>query len=310
MDRKDFLKTVAAAGVAAAVPLESNNAVFAEKSSADSLPCDLVAVLGGEPAAMFQAGIKEFGGMGKFVKKGQKIAIKPNIAWDKTPELAANTNPELIAEIVRQCLEAGAAEVAVFDHTCDEWRKAYKNSGIEKAAHDAGAKMIPANEESYYREISLPKAKNLKTALVHNALFVCDAWINVPVLKCHGGARMTIAMKNLMGIVWDRQAFHRNNLNQCIADICTLEKPPILNVVDAYRVVKSNGPRGRSESDVATPKGLFLSPDIVAVDTAATKFFSQIEKIAIDDVGHLALGESLGLGTTDLDSIRVKRVKM
>lgn len=310
MDRKEFLKTLVAAGAAATVQSDSFGTVLAQNSVSGPLPFDLVAVMGGEPVEMFRAGIEKFGGMGKFVQKGQKIVVKPNIAWDKTPELAANTNPELVAEIVRQCLQAGATEVTVFDHTCDEWRSSYKTSGVEQAARDAGAKVIPADEERYYREVELPKGKNLKKALIHEAILDCDAWINAPVLKNHGGARMTCSMKNLMGIVWDRQAFHRNDLQQCIADVCSLAKPPILNVVDAYRVVKTNGPRGRSESDVATPKGLFLSTDIVAVDTAATKFFSQIEKIQVEAVGHLAAGQALGLGTTDLESLRVSRVKM
>ena len=312
MDRKEFLKTVAAAGLAAGTRIDSVNALWAQdRPNLADFPCDMVALMGGEPVEMFRRGIAEFGGMEKFVKKGQKIVVKPNIAWDKTPLMGANTNPELVAELVRQCLEAGAAEVVVFDHTCDEWRSAYENSGIEKAARDAGAKVVPADDkEKYYREVELPHGKNLKKAFVHEAILDCDAWINAPVLKNHGGARMTIAMKNLMGIVWDRQEFHRNDLNQCIADICTLAKPPVLNVVDAYCVVKTNGPRGRSESDAATPKGLLLSPDIVAVDTAATMFFSQIEKISVEEVGYLAAGQALGIGTTDLKSLRVKRVKM
>ena len=99
--------------------------------------------------------------------------------------------------------------------------------------------------------------------------------INVPILKNHGGAKMTISMKNHMGIVWDRGFFHRNDLQQCIADICTISKPAVLNVVDAYRLMKTNGPRGKSEADVVLAKGVFMSPDIVAVDTAATKFFNQ-----------------------------------
>lgn len=310
MDRKEFLKTLAGAGLASTAAIPALDGAWAAEASAP-LPCDLAAVMGGEPAAMFEAGIAELGGMKNFVHSGQKIVIKPNIAWDRTPEQAANTNPDLLAAIIKSVFEAGASEVIVFDHTCDEWRKSYSTSGVEKAVRAAGAKILPANEESAYREVELPKAKNLKTAKIHEVLLDCDAWINVPILKCHGGARMTIAMKNYMGIVWDRQAFHRNDLNQCIADICTWEKRPVLNIVDAYRVLKANGPRGRSDSDAVMPRGLFLSPDIVAIDTAATLFYSQIDSnITVSDVGFLAAGEALGLGTTDLDSLCVKRVKL
>lgn len=310
MNRREFLKTLALTGVAATLKWDGMMDLMAQGVPGSATDCDLVAVMGGEPAAMFRKAIGEFGGMGKFVKAGQKVVVKPNIGWDKTPELAGNTNPELVAEIIRQCFDAGAKEVVVFDHTCDDWRKCYKNSGIEDAAKAAGAKVMPAHEESYYREISLPKAKSLKTAKVHSAILDCDVWINVPVLKNHGGAKMTISMKNHMGIVWDRGFFHKNDLQQCIADICTMDKPAVLNVVDAYRMMKTNGPRGKSEADVVTTKSLFVSTDIVAVDTAATKFFNQIEKMPLEVVGHLAKGEELKIGTMDIDSLQVKRIKM
>ena len=309
MDRREFLKALALTGVAATLKWEGATGVMAQTVPGEGSGCDLVAVMGGEPAEMFRKAIAEFGGMGRFVKAGQKV-VKPNIGWDKVPELAGNTNPELVAEIIRQCFAAGAEEVVVFDHTCDDWRKCYRNSGIEDAAKAAGAKVMPAHEESYYREISLPRAKSLKTAKVHTAILDCDVWINVPVLKNHGGAKMTISMKNHMGIVWDRGFFHRNDLQQCIADICTIAKPAVLNVVDAYRMMKTNGPRGKSEADVVLTKGLFMSPDIVAVDTAATRFFNQVETMPLDVVGHLAKGEELKVGTMDINSLHVKRIKI
>lgn len=310
MKRRDFLKAAALTGVASAIKLSDGMEIMAQKVTKPKGSYDLVAVIGGEPAEMFRKAIAELGGMNKFVKAGQKVTIKPNIGWDKTPELAGNTNPELISEIIKQCLKAGASEVLVFDHSCDDWKKCYPNSGIESAAKAAGAKMLPANEESYYREISLPRGVKLKKAKVHTAILDSDVWINVPILKNHGGAGMTISMKNLMGIVWDRGAFHRNDLEQCIADICTLSKPAILNVVDAYRVMKTNGPRGRSLSDVVKPKALFISGDIVAVDTAATKFFNQIENMPLESVKHIQNAANLKLGTMDIDKLNVKRIKL
>lgn len=310
MDRREFLKALALTGVAATLKWEGAMGVMAQTIPGGTSDCDLVAVMGGEPAEMFRKAIAEFGGMGKFVKAGQKVVVKPNIGWDKVPELAGNTNPELVTAIIKECFAVGAKEVVVFDHTCDDWRKCYKNSGIEDAAKAAGAKVMPAHEESYYREVSLPRAKSLKTAKVHSAILDCDVWINVPVLKNHGGAKMTISMKNHMGIVWDRGFFHRNDLQQCIADICTFAKPAVLNVVDAYRIMKTNGPRGKSEADVVLTKSLFMSSDIVAVDTAATKFFNQVETMPLEVVGHLAKGEELKIGTMDINSLNVKRIKI
>jgi len=150
----------------------------------------------------------------------------------------------------------------------------------------------------------------VKSMKVHKAILECDSWFNVPILKNHGGASLSVSMKNLMGIIWDRRIFHISDLQQCIADMCTLEKKPALNVVDAYRVLKTSGPRGKSVEDTAVAKGLFMSPDIVAVDTAATKFFGQIREISIDDVKHLALGQALKIGTMDIDRLNVKRIRM
>lgn len=314
MDRRSFLKAVAVTGAALSVKQTSAMTMVSQHFSAApndvKSAYDLVAVMGGEPENMFRKAIAELGGMGNFVKKGQKVVVKPNIGWDKAPEFAGNTNPKLVAEIVRQCIKAGAKEVIVFDHTCDDWRKCYSNSGIESAAKTAGAKMVPAHEESYYRTVALPKGKSLKSTKIHEAILDCDVWINVPVLKNHGGAQMSISMKNHMGIVWDRGYFHKNDLQQCIADICTLDKAATLNVVDAYRLMKTNGPRGKSEADVVLSKGLFISQDIVAADTAATNFFNQVRSMPLESVGHLAKGQALKLGTMNIDSLKVKKIKL
>ncbi len=311
MDRRDFLKTVAVTGALMTIQRSEAMDILSQKLISDSgKKVDLVAVMGGEPEVMFRRAIAEMGGIKHFIKPGQKVAIKPNIGWDKAPELASNTNPKLIGEIVKQCFAAGAKEVTVFDHTCDDWQKCYRNSGIEAAAKAAGAKLMPAHLESYYRPVSLPHGKNMKSAKIHEAIVNCDVWINVPVLKNHGGANLTISMKNHMGIVWDRGFFHQNDLQQCIADICTLQKKPVLNVVDAYRIMKTNGPRGRSASDVVLTKGLFISQDIVAVDTAAAKFFNQVREMPLDTVGHLANGQALKIGTMDLDKLNIKRIKI
>lgn len=312
MDRRNFLRTIAITGAAITLKTQGGMDILAQtvNNAQTGKSVDIVAVMGGEPDAMFKRAMTELGGMSKYVKKGYKVVVKPNIGWDKVPELAGNTNPKLVAEIVRQCFAAGAKEVTVFDHTCDDWVKCYKNSGIEAAAKGAGAKVVPAHEESYYRTIQLPNGKKIKNAKVHEAILDSDVWINVPVLKHHGGANLSISMKNHMGIVWDRRIFHSSDLQQCIADICTMQKKPVLNVVDAYRTMKTNGPQGKSSADVVDTKSLFVSTDIVAVDTAAAKFFNQIREMPLANVGHLANGQSLKLGTMNIDNLNIKRIKM
>ena len=310
MKRRDFLKTSVVAGAALSLNFEGLQAALSSNTVAIEQVPDLVAVMGGEPEVMLDKALEALGGIGKYIKKGQKVVIKPNIGWDRTPELAGNTNPGLVKALVKKCFEAGAEKVTVFDHTCDNWQKCYETSGIAAAVKEAGGIIMPGNDEKYFKEVAIPNGVTLKKAKIHESLIEADVWINVPILKNHGGANLTISMKNHMGIVWDRGFFHQNDLQQCIADICTLEKKAVLNVVDAYRIMKTNGPRGRSASDVVLAKGLFISPDIVAVDTAAAKFFNQVREMPLDTVGHLAKGEALKIGTMNIDKLNVKRIKM
>jgi uncharacterized protein (DUF362 family) len=309
MKRRDFLKTTAAVGIVTLTFDKLQAAMKANDLMVETAP-DMVAVMGGEPAQLLERALKEMGGIGKYVKKGQTVVIKPNIGWDKRPDFAANTNPELVAELVRQCISAGAGKVTVFDHTCDNWQKCYQNSGIKKAAEDAGAVVLPGNDEVYYKEVKLPQGLKLKSTKIHQALLEADLWFNVPVLKNHGGAKMSIAMKNYMGIIWDRGYFHSNDLQQCIADICTWNKKPALNIIDAYRCMRKNGPQGRSVSDTSVLKALIVSTDIVAADTAAIGLFNQVEEMDIKQVGHIAYGEKLKLGTQKIDTLNVKRIKL
>lgn len=310
MKRREFLRAGVLASAALSLKFEGLEAALSSNTMLVESTPEMVAVMGGEPAAMLDKALEALGGIEKFVKKGQKIVIKPNIGWDRSPELAGNTNPELIGAFVKKCISAGASKVTVFDHTCDNWQKCYETSGISAAAKEAGAVVMPANEEKYYKEVSLPQGVNLKSAKIHEALIEADAWINVPVLKNHGGAKLTCAMKNLMGIVWDRRYFHQNDLQQCIADICTWEKRPVLNIVDAYRIMHQNGPQGKSTADVATLKSLIASPNIVAIDTAALGLFNQVKTLEMDAVGHISKGEELKLGTTDLKKVNIQRIRI
>jgi uncharacterized protein (DUF362 family) len=311
MERRNFIKqSTATAAAALALNFDFINAMVTPTYAPDTTP-DMVAVMGGEPDVMLNKALDALGGITKFVKKGQKVVVKPNIGWDKTPALAGNTNPLLIGTLVKKCFEAGASKVTVFDHTCDDWKRCYNNSGIEKAVKDAGGTIVPANDERYYTlNVNLPLALSLKQAKIHEALADADVWFNVPVLKNHGGAKLSCAMKNYMGIVWDRRIFHSSDLQQCIADLCTWNKKPVLNIVDAYRIMHQNGPQGKSIADVATVKSLIASTDIVAADTAALKFFNQVKKLDINAVGHIPKGEALKLGTTNLDAINIQRIKI
>jgi len=297
MDRRVFLKTGVTAGAALALTKYDN--LFAGFQASP----DLVAVKGGEPDVMLDKALDVFGGMKSFVKKGAKVVIKPNIGWDVDPERAGNTNPKLVGRIIEQCFNAGAKEVYVFDHTCDDWKRCYSSSGIERIVKDKKGIIVPGNTENYYQKVSIKQGKRLKEAAVHELILNSDVFINVPVLKNHSSSKLSISMKNLMGAVWDRGYWHKNDLHQCMADFTTYCKPA-LNIVDAYNVMMKNGPRGVSTADVAQMKSLLISKDIVAIDAASAKLFG----LEPSSVNHIKYASEMNLGQMDLSKLNIKRI--
>lgn len=264
---------------------------------------DLVGVKDGSPAQMFEIGIKALGGMKRFVKSGQTVLIKPNIAWNKTPSEGANTNPDLVGIIIKMAYQAGAKRVNVFDHTCNMMKDCYKNSGVEESVKKNKGYILPSDEEKYYQTAKIPGAEILKEALVHKAYIEADVVINVPVLKSHSSTRMTSALKNFMGVVWDRRYWHRKGLHQCIADFSLFKKAD-LTVIDAYNVMMKNGPMGISTDDLQLKKMQILSTDAVLADAAATKILGLKPK----DVRYLSRAVKLGHGSIDLKNKQIKRI--
>jgi uncharacterized protein (DUF362 family) len=200
---------------------------------------------------------------------------------------------------------AGAKTVYVFDNTCAEATRCYKMSGIEDAVKKAGGTMVSGKSAGYYQDVTLPKSKRLKAAKVHELILESDVFINVPTLKSHGGSTLSVCMKNMMGVVWDREYWHSNDLHQCIADFAAYRKPN-LNVVDAFRVLKRNGPRGVSVADVALMKYQLIGTDMVALDAASAKVFGIDPK----QVKHIGLAEQLGAGSSNIDTMKVNRITM
>ncbi|MDW8030121.1 MAG: DUF362 domain-containing protein, partial [Armatimonadota bacterium] len=240
------------------------------------------------------------GGMGKFVKKGNTVLIKPNMAFARSPEVCANTNPEVVAEIVKLCFEAGAKEVIVLDHTLAPARIAYEMSGIAKSAEAQGAKAVYIGSRDFV-PIEIPKGKILSAydVRVLRQVLEADVFINVPIAKTHSSARLTLGMKNLMGIIQDRGSWHRSgDLHQCIADFVTAIKPN-LTIIDAVRILASGGPAGPGR--VERRDTVIASTDIVAADAYAATLFG----MKPEDVPHIVKAAELGVGVADLRRIRV-----
>lgn len=303
MNRRNFIRETALTSIVLVVGMRTRT-LFGEVSNT-KLPYDLVAIRGGEPDAMFDSGIKALGGMKNFVWKGARVLVKPNIGWDVSPERGGNTNPKLVSRIIKHCLEAGAKQVVVVDHPCDEWQRCYTHSGIEKAVKDAGGKIVPGGSASYYHNVAVKNGRALASTQEHEAILESDVFINVPILKDHSSTGVTIGMKNLMGNVWDREYWHRTDVHQCIADFATYRRPT-LNVLDAYYVMKQNGPRGISTDDLVVMKSQVISTDIVALDAAGAKLFG----ISPDEVRYLKIAAEMKIGRADLENLNIKRIVM
>ncbi len=266
---------------------------------------DLVAVQNGEPGVMYDQAIAAMGGIDKYVKPGQTVVLKPNIAWDRSPELGANTNPELVKRVVESCYDAQASKVYVFDHSVDRGDRCYKNSGIQAAVEGVGGIMVSASTGEYYKKVKIPGGKTLSTIKIHHLIVDSDVYFNIPVLKNHSATRLTMAMKNQMGIVYNMSDFHRFGLDACISEIGLYRKPD-LNIMDAYRVTMTNGPHRASKRDLELKKSLLLSPDIVAIDSAGAKMFG----IKPKHISYIKRGAKLKLGEMDLSKITIKKIHL
>jgi uncharacterized protein (DUF362 family) len=297
--RRDFFKRAAAAGLAAYGLAELDGLPEAEAAA----PPTIVVASKKSPAQLVRAAVDGMGGMKKFVKPGNTVVLKPNIAWARKPEQAANTNPEVVAEVIRLCKAAGAREVKVIDHFIDGPDAAVlKMSGIGPAAEAAGARVISARSQAMYQRVNVRGGKVLKSADVLRDLMRADVWINLPIAKVHGSTKVTLACKNLMGVVWDRGAWHQSaSLDQCIADFAAQFRPNLI-ILDGVRTLLSNGPKGPGK--VASPGVVVAGIDPLAVDAYGVTLLG----LKPQEVGHIKLGFASGVGEMRLDRIKVKHV--
>jgi len=232
------------------------------------------------------------GGIGRFVKPGEKVTIKPNIGWDRTPEQAANTNPILVSHMVRLCLEAGASQVIVTDISCNDPRRCFLRSGIRDAAEKAGATvLLPRDEDFLTTDLS---GNMLEVWPVLRHFIQTDRLINMPVTKQHSLCDCTIGMKNLYGILGGRRNQLHQRIDQSIVDLAAF-LPPTLTVVDCTRVLLRGGPTGGSLDDVAIENSVICATDQVAADSRASEFLG----LRGDQVEHIVLAQKTGLGTVD-----------
>ena len=292
MKRRDFMMDLALGGVA----LRYGPSLLA---GAASNP-DMAIVTGDSPAAITKEALAALGGMKRFIAKGDKVMIKPNIGWDRTPELAATTNPEIVKTLVEIAFEAGAKEVTVMDNTINQAQRCYARSGIADAAKSAGAK-VPFANTFRLKKMAL-QGEWLKEWEVFTDFVETDKLINVPIAKHHSLSRLTIGMKNWLGALGGARNQLHQKIDEAVVDLAAFFKPQ-LTVLDAYRILTRNGPQGGRTSDVKLQKTVVASIDPVAAETVAAGFFD----LRPEELAYLGIALKRGLGQTNLEKLTIEK---
>ena len=295
MKRRKFIKTTAIGVAAVTLPLGRERLFALTKGDPQ-----VVFIKNGEPEALVKAALKELGGISKFISKGDRVVVKPNMGWDRSPELAANTNPDVIAEIVRQCLSAGADSVKVFDRTCNKATRCYRNSRIEEAASAAGAKVIQIRQNRF-KNVAI-NGELIKEWPIYKDYLEADKVINVPIAKHHSLSRVTLGLKNLMGVMGGRRGSLHNDFHHKIVEI-DRHILPTLTIIDAYRILTDNGPSGGNPDDVKLMKSMIASSCTVSADYVALELFD----LKPEDVQLILVAEQYGLAKFDLKTLNIKR---
>jgi uncharacterized protein (DUF362 family) len=273
-------------------------------AAATVTPAYLAVVHGPDPAELTRRAVAAIGGIERFMKKGAEVIVKPNICTSyHTFEYASTTNPVVVATLVKLCLAAGAKRVRVMDLPFGGTpQAAYTKSGIADAVKAAGGEMEVMSALKY-RSLDVPQGKRIKKWDVYGDIMDADLVINVPIAKNHSAAGLTLGMKNLMGLVRDRDGMHARGLHQAIADVATVVRPQ-LTIVDAVRILTANGPTGGNLNDVKKTDTLIASTDVVAADAYATTLFGMTGK----DIDYIRFGAEMGLGEIDLTKIKIEEI--
>lgn len=292
MKRRDFLKTSI---------LVSSSVYFPYITNSKNVPKNslVVKVHGDSPYKITKRAIKELGGMQKIISKQDIVMIKPNIAWNRTIEQAANTNPIVLKAIIEEVFNAGAKKIIIMDNTCHKSEETYIKSGIEEIAKKMGVEVRYADNN---RLIAYDfKGERVKRWPVFKDFLEVDKFINVPVLKHHGSAELTIGMKNLFGIVGGRRGKLHRDLGMSIADIAHGFKTH-LTIVDSFRILKRNGPVGGRISDVELKKTVIASTNIMETDVVAADVFGKKP----EEIPFIKFAYEKKMGNIDISKINLK----
>jgi len=305
MERRDFFQRLGqlTRGVAAGTFFSSALPLLPEETRTPG-----IVVAEGTPDIMIPRIFDSMGGPASIIKPGHTVLIKPNLAFANPSSWGSGTSPEAIRKVAELCLEAGAKRVIVADHTNHESEKVFLRTGVKQALEDlAEVKLISLDKESMYTEVSVPYGKALSTVKIAKLLKRADVLINLPCAKSHTATDVSLGLKNLMGLIWDRSYFHNStDLHAAIAELALVIRPD-LTIVDATRALVTNGPTGPGKVEAL---GMFVAgTDPLAVDAYATTLTNWNHRsLNADRVKHLAHASRIGLGSLDLNGYHIKKM--
>lgn len=317
--RRDFLVHSAAAG---AVALQAGHLLAADAAAAEKTPTgkpvDMTiarwkgakvedtsdAGLADIATRLTNEAIQGLGGMKRFVKQGDVVWIKANIGWDRKPEQAGNTNPQVVAALAKMCFEAGAKTVKIGDNPVHAAAKSYPASGIPEATKSLGAEMVYL-DKNRFKETAI-NGERVKSLLLYPDILECDLVINVPIVKHHVLTNATLCMKNYMGVMDNRQPFHQD-FSACLSDLTRFMKPRLC-VLDAVRLLKDHGPVGGKLEDVVVKTTVAAGVDIVALDALGVELFEKEPSETRKATAIIKYAQEVGLGKSDYRSLNLKEL--
>ncbi len=301
MKRRDFLRNSALMAAATVVP-----SAWADDGSMGTTPYAVLAQ--GSPSAAVKAAVDGLGGMSRFVKKGDKVVVKPNMSFSNPPSWATTTHPEVVKELVAQCVSSGASRVLVLDNPLKDVELCLEKSGLARACElFPDTSVLGLQDRKFFREIKVPEGVDLKSTRVMKDVLEADVLISAPVAKCHSSAGVSLSMKNLMGVIYDRAVFHwRYDLHTAIVDLCSAVRPH-LSVVDATRLLSTRGPGGPGK--VIELNTVIASADFVTADALTVSLGEWYgRKFEPGQVKHIRQAHERGLGRMDIGNLDVKKV--
>jgi uncharacterized protein (DUF362 family) len=301
--RRDFLRMGVGLSVATLLP---KSLLSAEEKEVER---SLIGVARGEKSGLVRAATDLVGGLEGFVKPGDKVCIKPNISFAANLRYGATTSPEITRQVVELCLDAGASKVVILDHTIQDPALCVEKNGTAAAIVDKSkVDLLTLTRERQFFEVDVPQGKELQSVKIAKVLKQSDKLINLPTAKSHSATGVSLGMKNLMGLIWDRGHLHHRDLHKAIAELATVIKPD-LTIIDATRALTSGGPGGPGKT--VELNTVVAGHDMVAVDSYTVGITQWYNKsFTGGNVRYIAAASELGLGQIETDMMRIEEVNV